>query len=43
MTEVELGMPLPPGMMATIRGKTGYSNEFRDLILIAKKFNGNEC
>ncbi len=40
MSEVELGLPLPPGMNAVVQGKTGNSREFRDLVLMAKKYNG---
>lgn len=39
LSESKLGMPLPPGMMATIKTKTGYSNEFRDLVLLSRRFS----
>ena len=42
MSESKLGMSLPPGMMATVKVKTGPSNEFRDLILLSRRFSPAE-
>lgn len=42
LSESKLGMPLPPGMMATVKTKTGYSNEFRDLVLLSRRFSPTE-
>ncbi|EGR30182.1 hypothetical protein IMG5_138860 [Ichthyophthirius multifiliis] len=43
MNEVELGMYLPPGMNAVLQDKIQDKNAFRDLVLLAKKFESKEA
>lgn len=40
--EVELGVPLPPGMNAVIQRKINHQKDFRDIVLYAKKFSAED-
>ncbi|EAR85087.1 enoyl-CoA hydratase/isomerase (macronuclear) [Tetrahymena thermophila SB210] len=43
MNEVELHMPLPPGMNAVIQEKISDKDAFRELVLQAKRFEAKEA
>lgn len=36
--EVEIGLPLPPGMNAVIKRRMDNLKEYRDMVLYARKF-----
>lgn len=43
MNEVELGMPLPPGMNAVIQDKITNKDTYREMVLMAKRFEPKEA
>lgn len=40
--EVELGLPLPPGMNAVVQRRMHHPRDVRDMVLYAKKFSAEE-
>lgn len=41
--EVDIGLPLPPGMMETIKRKHSNKQSLRDMVLFGKKFSEREA
>ena len=41
--EVTIGLPLPPGMMQTIKRKQSNYKTLRDMVLFGKKINEKEA
>jgi enoyl-CoA hydratase/carnithine racemase len=40
--EVEMGLPLPPGMNAVVQRRMHHPRDVRDMVLYAKKFSAEE-